>query len=101
MIRRTGPASTEDQERSIYGWIIGYVLAALLTNAYCQVHRWGDWTREPNTREDAMLNTAFATAAWPIYWSSRLAIKVVHDLSSQAPVDEVYLPLSTLKQNSM
>lgn len=56
--------------------IVMYVVMMFLTNAYCQVHRWKDWSNSDD-RNIPVVMTGFATVAWPVYWMSRGSIYVV------------------------
>lgn len=65
-----------------------------ITNAYCQVCRWEDWSKQAKVdyhpfggREAyfvdemrAKQKTALATAFWPVYWTSRASLYLVKRL---------------------
>ena len=53
--------------------VLAYFTGGLFTNAYCQVHRWSDW----GGGAFAKSKTLEATALWPMYWSSRVALSIV------------------------
>ena len=64
--------------RRIITGIVVYVVMVFFTNAYCQVHRWDDWSTKRQTYNGrliesnaAEMKTMFASILWPVYWLSR------------------------------
>ena len=64
-----------DEDTKIICALVFYVLGAILTNSYCQIHRHDDWAK--NNRADAYIKTVAATLFWPLYWPSKVSLWVM------------------------
>ena len=69
------------KQKLCYG---GYLLAAFLTHAYCDVHRYPAWAASRFTTHDAelpaFLRVWLAATFWPVYWLSRICFLIVENL---------------------